>query len=194
MTKGGRSRQAEKGDPGATPAAVEAAPAEAGPAPESEAGAGTAEAAEAARLKDQLLRLQADFDNYRKRTLREKNGLFRQATETILGDLLIVADHIELALKHAAERETDESLVAGWRLIQDQLLNVLRKYGVEPFEATGGPFDPRLHEAVAHLPAGDLPEGHVVEQTRTGYLMGDALPAQVVVSSGPAVQEGPAEN
>ena len=140
-----------------------------------------------AALTDRLLRLQADFDNFRKRTLREKNELIRQANENLVVELLPVLDHMDLALEAATRHGADDALILGFRLVGEQFQTVLSRFGVTPLDATSGPFDPNIHEAIAHLPSADVRDHEIITQTRRGYTLGDRLlrPARVVVSSGP---------
>jgi len=142
-------------------------------------------------LKDQMLRLQADFDNFRKRTQRERNELFLFANETLFLEMLPVIDHFEMGLKSAEDHQTDCSVTEGFRLVYNQLLDLLKKFNVTPIDAIGEPFDPHRHEALTHMPS-DQPAETVIEQVRRGYLLGERLlrAAQVVVSSGPAKSEG----
>jgi molecular chaperone GrpE len=152
-------------------------------------------AAETVMLQDRLLRLQADFENFRKRTLREKNELYQRANEDLMEELLPVIDHLDLALQSAGEhggaQAADASFVEGVRLVATQLLSALGKFGLSPLDAEGQVFDHNLHEAIAHLPSSDVPENRVITQTRRGYKLGDRLlrPVQVVVSNGPATDD-----
>lgn len=181
----------------AVPAAEEAAEASdpgipsGEPVDEEEAAAAEAPAEEAAptaeeALRDQLLRLQADFDNYRKRIDRERKDWAVFANEKLLKDLLPALDNFELGLANGVKAKAPEALLEGLRLVKGQLEGALAKSGVTPIDAEGQPFDPNLHEAITHMPSPDVPEGTVLAQTRRGYKMGDKLlrPAQVVVSSG----------
>lgn len=146
------------------------------------------EAAEAAKatLQDRLLRLQADFDNYRKRSARERTELFRLANEDLMNELLPVVDHFDLALSAADAARQDNPLAQGVRMVREQLSTALSKFGLQPLSAEGQTFDPSRHEAISHLPSETVPENGVIAQTRRGYLLGDKLlrAAQVVVSSG----------
>ncbi len=137
-------------------------------------------------LRDQLLRLQADFDNYRKRIDRERKDWAVYANEKLLKDLLPALDNFELGLANGVKANAPEALLEGLRLVKSQLEGALAKSGVTPIDAEGLPFDPNLHDAITHMPSPDVPEGTVLAQTRRGYRMGDKLlrPAQVVVSSG----------
>ena len=138
-------------------------------------------------LKDRLLRLQADFDNYRKRMDREKKDWIAFASEKLVLELLPVLDHFELGLADSAKNGAPAAFTEGFQLVCNQFRSALEKAGVQAIDAEGAAFDPHLHEAVTHLPSEDVPEGHVVVQTRRGYQLGDKLlrAAQVVVSSGP---------
>lgn len=139
-------------------------------------------------LTDKNLRLQADFDNFRKRVLREKDELYRRANEDIILDLLPVLDHFELAMGSAESHDVAPAFVEGFKLVSEQLISALKKVGVERVEDESGAFDTRFHEAVSHLPSGDVPADHIMARVRKGYMLGNRLlrPAQVVVSSGPA--------
>jgi molecular chaperone GrpE len=143
--------------------------------------------AEADALKDRLLRLQADFENFRKRTEREWKERSARAAEDLLTELLPVLDHFELGLHNAAERGADAAVRDGFQLVCDQLLNALRKFGLQPVDAASSAFDPHLHEAVSHIPSEEYAADEIIEQVRRGYRLGDKLlrPVQVVVSSGP---------
>ncbi len=158
------------------------------PAPESTPEAPPADPAREAQ--EQLLRLRADFDNFRKRTRREKEEWTQRSLENICGDLITVIDHFELGLANARQSEVPEAVVQGFQLVHDQLRNILGKYGLQGLDAEGA-FDPNQHEAVAQSPSAEVPAQHVLAMTRRGYRLGERLlrPVQVVVSSGPAETE-----
>jgi molecular chaperone GrpE len=160
-------------------------PPEAAAAPAAEPPAAPA-GQELAAMKDQLLRLQADFDNFRKRTQRERNELFLMANETLCLEILPVIDHFEMGFKSAEAHQTDCSVTEGFRMVYNQLLDVLKKFNVSAIDAVGEPFDPHRHESLLHMPS-EKPSGTVVDQVRRGYLLGEKLlrAAQVIVSSGP---------
>jgi molecular chaperone GrpE len=138
-------------------------------------------------LRDQLLRLRADFDNFRKRTQRERNELFLLANETLFIEMLPIIDHFEMGFKSAEDHKTDCSVTEGFRLVYNQLLDVLKKFNVTAIDTVGETFDPHRHESLMHMPS-DKPAGIVVDQIRRGYMLGEKLlrAAQVIVSSGPA--------
>lgn len=147
--------------------------------------------AEVEGLKDRLLRLRADFDNYRKRMARDWEERQARANEDLMVALLPVLDHFELGLRSAEEHGAPESVLEGFRLLYNQLRDVLARFGLEPLEAQGQPFDVRDHEAVAHMASDEVPADHVARQVRRGYrLSGRPLrAAQVIVSSGNPVSE-----
>ncbi len=154
-------------------------------------------AAKADEYWDKLLRTAADFDNFRKRVLRERQETVQLANAALLQKLLPVLDTFEMALAAcpdaagADHQPRDENLAAlrsGVRLIQQQLRNVLAEAGLQEIDATGQPFDPRWHEAVAEEETSQVPEGRVVRQVRKGYRLHERLlrPAAVVVAKKPA--------
>lgn len=143
--------------------------------------------AELSALRDRYVRLQADFDNYRKRVLRERAEAQASAHEELVRTLLPVLDNFDLGLASAAEHGATESFLSGFKLVHGDLLRVLERAGMTPVDATAGtPFDPHQHEAIAHAPSQEYAADTVLQQTRRGYRLGAQLirPAQVVVSSG----------
>jgi len=140
-----------------------------------------------AELAGQLLRMQADFDNFRKRVQKERADWLQRANEELAEELLPVLDHFEMGLKTAVEHQTDPAVLEGFKLVYDQLLGVLEKENVTLIDAIGKPFDPHLHEAITYVPSSSVPADSVVDQVRKGYLMGSKLlrAAQVLISSGP---------
>jgi molecular chaperone GrpE len=128
-------------------------------------------------LQDRLLRTAAEFDNYRKRTDRERRDLHDYITSDILRELLPVVDDLERAM--AAVQVTDNPELAafhqGITLIHRQWLDLLRKRGVEPMDVVGQLFDPEWHEGVAGEPANGRPEGQITAELRRGYRLGAKL-------------------
>jgi molecular chaperone GrpE len=164
-----------------------------GPMPQSEAGlqeeqAASAESAatEVEKYKDAALRARADLDNYRKRVAREKEDAIRYANNSLLESLLPILDNFELGLEAAKNTPETTGIVQGLQMVRKQLEDFLRDHGVEIVNAEGTPFDPNLHDAVAHEPSSDFAEGTVVRQLRRGFKLKDRLirPASVVVSKG----------
>ena len=155
------------------------------PQPEPEAGESPLEAIrrEKDTLQDQLLRTAAEFDNYRKRVDRDRRDQADAATASALTGLLPIIDDLERALK-APTGEDVESFRKGIELIHQQMLELLRKRGVQPIEAMGADFDPRYHQAVVHESSPDHREGEVIEEFARGYMLGSRLlrPAMVKVA------------
>ena len=154
-------------------------------APEAEAVVEPVEVEEEEPLQLQMLRLQADFDNFRKRQVRERAAWITRANEDLFLEMLPAIDHFEMGLKSAKDQQTDCSVTDGFKLVYNQILDLLKKFNVTPIEAVGKTFDPHNHEALTHMPS-DKPAETVVQEIRRGYLLGDKLlrAAQVVVSSG----------
>jgi molecular chaperone GrpE len=140
------------------------------------------------RFRDLALRSQADFENYKKRSAREKEEAIKYANSSLLERLVGIIDNFELGLAAAKEQGADSPIYSGMVLVQKQLNDLLAENGLQPIEAEGKTFNPNLHEAIAHEPSSKFPEGIVVRQTRRGYRLKERLlrPAKVVVSSGPA--------
>tara|TARA_B100000401_G_C52712574_1_gene674557 strand:+ start:192 stop:803 length:612 start_codon:yes stop_codon:yes gene_type:complete len=148
-----------------------------------------------AELNERIVRLTADFDNFRKRAQREKDEARQFANQGLLEKLLPVLDNFEMAL--TAVKDADPSVRDGVQMILDQLLGVLKESGVEPVDAMGQPFDPNLHEALSQEETTEVEEGTVVQQVQRGYKLNDRLvrPARVVVAKAPgAAEEAPTED
>lgn len=140
---------------------------------------------EAKESYDRLLRVSAEFDNYKKRSAREMQEFRKYANESLLKDLLPVLDNLELAIK-AARDETNEqaSLVDGVDLTLKEILRVLDKHGVQPVEALHKPFDPVFHQAVVGEESDTHPENTIIQELQKGYTLHDRLlrPSMVVVA------------
>ena len=162
-----------------------ASPEDQAQAPEPERGRGPVVALEAERDEhlDQLRRVAADFDNYRKRAARDQESLVARAHERLMKALLPVVDDLERALDAAAEHE-EAKLDEGVELVARELHEALEREGLEEIE-TDGPFDPHVHEALLSQPS-EAEEGAVIEVLQKGYRLGDRVlrPARVVVSQG----------
>ncbi len=133
--------------------------------------------AEAADLKDKWLRLNADFDNFRKRTARERLDLIQFAAENALKNVLPVLDDMERAIANNARTEDLSVVKEGFHLIQNKLLHILGSQGVKPMsEVKGQPFDVDRHEAITKAPAPspDL-KGHVLDVVENGYTLHDKV-------------------
>ncbi|MEP7014287.1 MAG: nucleotide exchange factor GrpE [Verrucomicrobiota bacterium] len=140
------------------------------------------------RFRDLAMRSQADFENFKKRTTREKEEAIKYANTSLLERLVAIIDNFELGLSAAQAEGAEPQIYSGLRLALKQLNDFLGENGLQPIEAEGKKFDPNLHEAIAHEPSADVPEETVIRQTRRGYRLRDRLlrPSSVVVSSGPA--------
>jgi len=151
--------------------------------------AGEVASEEVAGLRDRLIRLQADFENYRKRVLREREEAYRYGHENLVKDLLGTVDNLERAIEHArgSQGGDAEGLLEGVELVHRELLGALAKHGVEEIEAEGVPFDPAVHEAMAQTPSETAPPNTVIQVFEKGYRLRDRLlrPARVVVAARP---------
>jgi molecular chaperone GrpE len=145
--------------------------------------------AKAAENWDKALRAAAELENVRRRMERESAQLQKYALERILGDLIGVADSLELALNAVAgENEETRKHLEGVALTHKQLWQTLERYGVSVVDPQGQPFNPELHEAVSTLESAEMAPNHVLSVMQKGYKLHDRLlrPAMVVVSKSPA--------
>jgi len=135
-------------------------------------------------LRDRLMRVTAEFDNYRKRIDRERREAADRAAEGVLSDLLPILDDLERALAADTGEASADSYRRGVELIHRQILDLLTRRGVKPIETVGQRFDPHLHQAVGSEAVPGVPEGEILEELRRGYLLGDRLlrPAMVKVA------------
>jgi molecular chaperone GrpE len=136
------------------------------------------------RIKEQLLRTAADFDNYRKRSRREIDDAHKRGREELLRELLPVFDNLERAAAHAGQATDAKAVADGVNMVLRQFLDTLGKIGIRRLSAVGQVFDPMLHEAIHQVETADHPAGTVVEEAQPGYAMGDRLvrAAMVVVA------------
>ncbi len=190
---------ATEGDhqPGSDPrggAQPQTPPGDSGESTDFEAGELEAELADARRKAEEYLndlrRLAADFDNFRKRVTRESEMQASRATESLVGELLPVLDNLERALD-ASEHHEEAKVAEGVQHVKQQLAGLLARRGLEEIPcAPGDQFDPHVHEALSHQPS-DQPEGTVAAVWQRGYRLGDRVvrAARVVVSSGPPATE-----
>lgn len=145
--------------------------------------------AEAAANYDRYMRAMADFDNFRKRTAREKDELRQYAASRVLEELLPVLDNLSLGLAAAKQPGAEvQALAGGVEMVLNQLKTALGNHGLTEINPVGQPFDAHQHEALSQQPSADVPEGNVMNVIRTGYALNGRLlrAASVVVSSGPA--------
>lgn len=163
-------------------------------APEGDAGDGGKDAADLQALLEDLndkhLRLAAEFDNYKRRTLKERQDLLNYATENLIKELLETVDNLERALGYVRGEEEGsdrEKLSEGVELTYRSLLQALEKSGVKQVDAEGQQFDPKLHEALRQVPSEEHEAGTILEVYQKGYLMKDRLLRPALVSvAGPA--------
>lgn len=149
---------------------------------------------EAKGYYNQLVHLQADFENLKKRLIREREDYIRQAKEALVNDLLPSLDNLEYAIRHAREQKEDTPLLNGVEMTYKGLLVTMKKFGVVPVESLGRPFDPTYHEAISKVEQ----EGgcnQVVEEHQRGYLLDNRLlrPALVTIAL-PAKESGSSES
>jgi molecular chaperone GrpE len=151
-------------------------------------------AAERDEIKDRMLRIAAEFENWKKRARKEQTDAVAQARESVLKDVLEVADNLERAVGAQAQAKAGGNAAADWAALVKGVNLVLRvfqqkleRYEIRPFEAAGQPFDPKVHEAVSRVESADVPAGSVAVELQKGYRVGERLlrPALVSVSTGP---------
>ena len=140
--------------------------------------------------KDRWVRLAAEFDNYKKRTLRERQALIQSANEGLIRDLLPVVDSVDRANTHADGDTDSEAFKEGVRMIMEEMPKILANRGLKEIEAAGQPFDPNLHEALMQV-ASNHEAGTISEVLERGYCLGERVlrHAKVIVSQGPGEGE-----
>ncbi len=140
---------------------------------------------------NKLLRIAADFDNFKKRSLQEKARIVETANENLFTELLPVLDNFERAIAHIKEDEGSSSALQGIEIIFNQLMDVMSRFGLKRFSALGESFDPQYHQAVAIKETNDAEPDTIVEEYAPGYMLNSKLlrPAMVVVAK-PAPNEG----
>ncbi|KAM7259569.1 hypothetical protein ACFE04_015310 [Oxalis oulophora] len=147
-------------------------------------------------MKDRYIRLQADFDNFRKRTENEKLNIRSDAQGEVVENLLPIVDSFDRAKKALKlETENEKKIDASYQGIYKQLEDILRSLKVTAVPTVGKPFDPALHDAIAQGESEELDEGVILEEFRRGFVLGERLlrPAMVKVSAGPGPQKTPAQ-
>ncbi|HMF39014.1 MAG TPA: nucleotide exchange factor GrpE [Isosphaeraceae bacterium] len=137
-------------------------------------------------LKNQVLRIQADFANYQKRARQQADEVRTYAIGSLAQDVLGGIDNLERAIE-ALRASANQGITSGLDMVQKQLLGILAKYGVEPIAALEQPFDPNFHEAIMQQPSAEHPEGTVVAELGKGYKIHDRVlrPSKVAVSVKP---------
>jgi molecular chaperone GrpE len=172
----------EAGDEGDIPQ-VEAAEKAADPLTEARAEVG--------RIRDQLLRTAADYDNFRKRTRRELEDAQKRGREELLRELLPVFDNLERAVVHAGQASDAKAVADGVGMVLKQFADTLGRVGIKRVPTIGSPFDPTQHEAIQQLETDEHPAGTIVAEVQPGYAMGDRLVrAAMVVVAKPSQKNG----
>jgi len=189
-----RNNPNEHGDGNGAPSG-NGAPAAAPATPEERLAAMTAERDD---MKDRMLRIAAEFDNWKKRSRKEQTDAVAQARESVLKDVLEIADNLERATGAQAQAGgkgaavDGAAVVKGVNLVLRLFQQKLERYEVRPFETVGQPFDPRVHEAISRVES-DVPAGAIANELQKGYRIGERLlrPAMVSVSTGPKSNKPP---
>ena len=171
--------------PGRTPPAPAGEPS----SPPSDAERIASLEAEKAEMRDRMLRIAADFDNWKKRARKDQTDGEMRTKEAVLRDVLEIADNLERATASWGEgKDSDaKSVRDGVELVLRQFRTKLERYQVRSVESVGLPFDPRFHEAISQVPSADAKPGSVLTELQKGYLIGEKLlrPALVVVAAAP---------
>lgn len=143
---------------------------------------------EAAANYDRYTRSVADLENFRKRTMREKDELRQYAVSGLMEDVVPILDNLGLGLAAAKQKTDVNSIVEGVSLIMEQFKTTLGRHGLKEVNPAGQKFDPNFHECISHQPNSEVAEEHVIQVVRLGYTLNGRLirPASVIVSSGPA--------
>jgi len=141
---------------------------------------------EARENYEKLLRLAAEFENFKKRIEREKQNALKFAEESIIRELLPTIDNLERALELGAQSDDRQALLEGVEMTRKGLLACLEKFGLQQIQCEGGPFDPNFHEAMTMEPTSEIPANHVKKEFQKGYMYKDRLlrAAKVIVSVG----------
>ena len=146
--------------------------------------------------KDAHLRLQAEFENFRRRSLKEKQESFKFGHQNLVKDLLSTVDNLERALEHGAQNAGEEAkgILDGVALVHREILGALAKHAVTEIEAEGKPFDPAVHEAMGQIPNAEAAPNTVLQVLQKGYVIHDRMlrPARVIVSREPTAEEAAA--
>ena len=144
-------------------------------------------------LKDRMLRIAAEFENWKKRARKDQTDGEARVREGVLKDMLEVVDNLERATSAYGDNGSVDgaAVLKGVNLVLRMFHNKLERYGVKPFEVKGQPFDPRLHEAISQIPTAEMPPGSVAAEMQKGYRIGDKLlrPAIVAVAVAPKAEE-----
>lgn len=125
--------------------------------------------------KDDQVRIYADFENSKKRLIKEKDDFFKFANEGLIKELLVVIDGFDQTLNHAGDQGELASFISGVDILRKQFVQILQKFGVKEIESVGKIFDPQVHEAVSQEASSSHPSGTVIKEWRKGYMLNDRL-------------------
>jgi len=144
---------------------------------------------ETGKLRDQMLRARAEFENYKRRRKNEIEQLSSLANEGLIEDILPVLDDFELLIQNAGKEENNTALLEGAKMIRQKLSGSLEKRGLKKIEAKGQIFDPEMHEALLEMPSADVEPGTIIDVQQDGYRLGGKLlrPTRVIIAK--AVEE-----
>ena len=142
-------------------------------------------------LYQKVLRAAADFENFRKRSLREKEELRKYAISSLIEDLLPALDNLEIGLTAADNHPEAKAVSDGFRMVAQQITGILQNNGLECLNPEGEDFDPNFHESVGFQPSDEVEDHKVIQVVRKGYSLNGRIlrAANVIVSSGPASKE-----
>ena len=155
------------------------------------------ETGELGELRDQHVRLQAEFENFRRRGLKERQEAHAYGHQNLVKDLLGTVDNLDRAIEHTEQSGEGggdvKALLQGVELVRRELLTALEKHGVTEIEAVGQTFDPAVHEAMAQAPSAEVPPNGIVQVLQKGYVLRDRMlrPARVVVAIAPPEPQAP---
>lgn len=148
---------------------------------------------EAQENYDRLLRVSAEFDNYKKRASRDMEEFRKYSNQSLIKEMLSVVDNLELAMNSAnGHKAIDKGLLDGLAMTHREIIKVFEKFNVKPISAKGEPFDPNFHEAVMQEETDEFPANTVINELQKGYLIHDRLlrPAMVVVAGAKEKKDG----
>lgn len=128
-----------------------------------------------ADLEDRVKRQMAEFENFRKRTEKEKSTMFEMGAKSVIEKILPVVDNFERGLSTIPEEEKDSAFAEGMNMIYKQLMTELENLGVKPIEALGKEFDPQFHNAVMQVESDEYPEGVIAQELQKGYLYRESV-------------------
>jgi molecular chaperone GrpE len=141
-------------------------------------------------LKEQLIRQRAEFENFRKRSVREKEEFRKFALENMMVEMLEVYDNFERALESSKKADDVQSVIEGIEMVFRQFVSILEKEGLKKIDCTGKEFDPHLHEAMMHVQTSEHPDNHVVDVCKPGYELNSKVIRHAMVT----IADNPDEN